>query len=540
MIRDIRIGLRSALAFGVIGVITFALGVFSIIQLSTLNTVTDVLTLHRIPAITTVEELRAGSLQIRALVSDLSDSKTAEDVRAIQAEIETLQVSYAKNSEDMAALVRSDEAKEMFKEITSLDKKFNATLAELYQLTAQQQGDKAVEYRRTVVVPALNNLLDNLHKLAAYQVQRANVTNDEATQTYLNSRASLSSGIVITLGLVGLLAFLYSRSLLLPLRQAVALAKQIADGNLTNSFDDQHQDEAAEMLRSLADMQKNLRQTLAMISASSQQLATTSEELSVVTNQSTQVITQQSDQLEQAATAVNEMTVAIEEVARSANATSDNTEKADEKTQQGQAKITETIQTIEFLTNEIGQSADGVLKLANNIKQIGSVLDVIRAIADQTNLLALNAAIEAARAGESGRGFAVVADEVRALAHRTQESTKEIERMIQTVQAETNTAVQNMSSSNERAATTLAIANDAGVSFSEITLLISQINDQNLTIASAAEEQATVAREVDKNLLFIRDLAIQTAAGANQTNASSNELAGLAEQLNALVLKFKL
>ena len=251
-------------------------------------------------------------------------------------------------------------------------------------------------------------------------------------------------------------------------------------------------------------------------------------------------MSQQSNQLEQAAAAVNQLTAAIEEVVRSASSTSDNAEIADEKAQLGQAKINETIKTVELLTTDIQHSANGVTTLAGNVKNIVSVLDVIRAIADQTNLLALNAAIEAARAGESGRGFAVVADEVRALAHRTQESTKEIEKMIPLIQSETDQAVANMNNSNQRAESTLLMANDAGKAFSEITSLIGQISDQNVTVASAAEEQTSVAREVDKNLTYILDLSAQTAECANQTSASSLDLSRLAEQLNNLVLKFKI
>ncbi|EKE77208.1 methyl-accepting chemotaxis protein, partial [Idiomarina xiamenensis] len=169
----------------------------------------------------------------------------------------------------------------------------------------------------------------------------------------------------------------------------------------------------------------------------------------------------------------------------------------------------------------------------------GSVLDVIRAIADQTNLLALNAAIEAARAGDSGRGFAVVADEVRALAHRTQESTKEIETMIQAVQNDTNSTVSSMQNSHEQAKQSLEIANMAGQALQEITQAISRINEQNVTIASSAEEQANVAKEVDKNLVTIRDIANDNASGANETSAASAELARLAENLSSMTMRFR-
>ncbi|MDP5291971.1 methyl-accepting chemotaxis protein [Oceanimonas sp. CHS3-5] len=232
------------------------------------------------------------------------------------------------------------------------------------------------------------------------------------------------------------------------------------------------------------------------------------------------------------------MTAAVEEVARNASSTSQESELADERVQFGRDRVGQTVTSMEGLAGEIGDTMNNIESLAVRVNDITSVLDVIRAIADQTNLLALNAAIEAARAGESGRGFAVVADEVRALAHRTQESTKEIEQMIQAVQRGSQDAVTAMKSSNERTTDTLSIAREAGETLAQIATSISGINDRNVAIASAAEEQAHVAREVDGNLVNIRDLSVQSAAGANQTSASSQELARLAGELNTLVNRF--
>ncbi|WP_371106479.1 methyl-accepting chemotaxis protein [Pseudomonas sp. CFII64] len=285
-------------------------------------------------------------------------------------------------------------------------------------------------------------------------------------------------------------------------------------------------------------MQRNLRQTIEQISGSATQLASAAEELSAVTEESSRGLQQQNNEIEQAATAVNEMTAAVEEVARNAVSTSEASQASNQTARQGRDKVLETVKAIQAMTQDVQTTSNLVEGLAEQGRDIGKVLDVIRSIAEQTNLLALNAAIEAARAGEAGRGFAVVADEVRALAHRTAQSTQEIEQMVAGIQSGTGNAVQSMALNTNRTQSTLELARSAGDALEQITEAISQINERNLVIASASEEQAQVSREVDRNLVNIRDLATQSAAGANQTSAASHELSRLAVDLNAMVARF--
>ncbi|MFF7708980.1 methyl-accepting chemotaxis protein [Pseudomonas sp. NPDC007930] len=285
-------------------------------------------------------------------------------------------------------------------------------------------------------------------------------------------------------------------------------------------------------------MQASLKTTVTQIASASEQLASAAEELTAVTDDSSRGLVRQNDEIQQAATAVNEMTAAVEEVARNASSTSQVSADTASQAQGGQRQVQEAVSAMSSMSHEIDASTAQVGALAEQVRDIGKVLDVIRAIAEQTNLLALNAAIEAARAGEQGRGFAVVADEVRALAHRTQASTGEIETMINAVRSGADHAVQAMGKSQALAQSTLALASEAGQALERISSGVSQINERNLVIASAAEEQAAVAREVDRNLVNIQDLSTQTAAGANQTSASSQELSRLAASFNSLVRRF--
>ncbi|MGE6534890.1 methyl-accepting chemotaxis protein [Pseudomonas sp. NPDC077405] len=285
-------------------------------------------------------------------------------------------------------------------------------------------------------------------------------------------------------------------------------------------------------------MQARLRETIMSISDSSTQLAAAAEELNVVTEDSSRGLAQQNSEIEQAATAVNQMTAAVDEVARNAVATAEASKQSEQSGREGQQQVSRTVQSINDLAQGVTTTAGQVGELANKVRDITKVLDVIRAIAEQTNLLALNAAIEAARAGDAGRGFAVVADEVRALAHRTQQSTQEIEEMIGGIQHGTESAVRAMQQSNQQAHSTLVVAQAAGQALDQIAAAIATISERNLVVASASEEQAQVSREVDRNLMNIRDLSMQTSAGANQTSAASQELAQLAVGLRALVGRF--
>ncbi|WP_235668785.1 methyl-accepting chemotaxis protein, partial [Pseudomonas coronafaciens] len=293
------------------------------------------------------------------------------------------------------------------------------------------------------------------------------------------------------------------------------------------------------LLAALAKMQSNLRETIASIADSATQLASASEEMTAVTEDGSRGLVRQNDEVNQAATAVTEMSAAVDEVARNAEAAAQSSRESMEFTRSGIENVAQTLKAIESLAGNVASTGDQVKALSGRAQDISKVVEVIRAIAEQTNLLALNAAIEAARAGEQGRGFAVVADEVRALAHRTQQSTQEIEQMISAIQADSTQAVGAMNVSAQMASSSISVAQNADLSLKQIAEAITQINERNLLIATASEEQAQVAREADQNLTSIRELSVQSAAGASQTASACSEMASLAIDLNRLVARFK-
>lgn len=347
-------------------------------------------------------------------------------------------------------------------------------------------------------------------------------------------------GIALAFLAALLLGMFISRLISRPIAAAVQGAQRIASGDLTQHIASPARDETGQLLNALGAMQDSLKSTLNQISDASDQLASAAEELNAVTEDGSRGLLRQNDEIQQAATAVNQMTSAVEEVARNALSTSEASKTASTQTSSGLGQARDAVTAVNSATVEIKASTTIVEDLAVQVRDIGKVLDVIRGIAEQTNLLALNAAIEAARAGEQGRGFAVVADEVRALAARTQSSTGEIESMIGAVQSRADQAVVAMGKSQALVTNTQTLAQATGDALASIADGIGQINDRNLVIASACEEQAHVAREVDRNLVNIQDLSTQTAAGANQTAASAQDLSRLAVSFNELVARFKL
>ncbi|UZE31215.1 methyl-accepting chemotaxis protein [Pseudomonas asplenii] len=363
---------------------------------------------------------------------------------------------------------------------------------------------------------------------------------DEARATEAAAKLNLYIGIGLAFAAAMLLGMFISRAISAPIAVAVRNAQRIAGGDLTQAIESRRRDEVGQLLTALGDMQGGLKGTIQQIASAADQLSSAAEELNAVTEESGRGLTRQNDEIQLAATAVTEMSAAVEEVARNATSTSEASRNTSTEAASGRDQAREAVKAITSVNNEIGQSTVIVDELAGSVRDIAKVLDVIRGIAEQTNLLALNAAIEAARAGEQGRGFAVVADEVRALAARTQASTGEIEAMIASVQSRADDAVKAMGNSRSLASSTQELAQATGESLERIARSIAEINDRNLLIATASEEQANVAREVDRNLVNIQDLSTQTAAGANQTSASSQELSRLAISFNNLVTTFKL
>ncbi|MBD8148104.1 methyl-accepting chemotaxis protein [Pseudomonas fluorescens] len=539
-LRNMNIAPRAFLGFAFIGALMLFLGVFALNQMSKIRGATEDITLASVPSIRALDEFTQLTLRLRVLSYRLLTNrepdvqqKTLEAFDVRNQQIRTAQGVYEK-------LIESSEERSTYNEYVRLLAQYHQIEERMKSLSRANQVEELRALLNTELLTNSEQVNAVLNRLLEINNAMALDTNQQAEDQYHLAFNMVIGLLVIATALTLLFAWLLTRSITVPISQALEAAEEVAEGNLTRPIKVDGNDEAGRLLAAMAKMQDKLRDTLQRIAGSATQLASAAEELNAVTDESARGLTQQNNEIEQAATAVNEMTSAVEEVARNAVSTSEASRNATTSAGDGRDLVQETVSAIERMSGDVQATATLIGELANESRDIGKVLDVIRGLADQTNLLALNAAIEAARAGEAGRGFAVVADEVRALAHRTQQSTSEIERMIGSIQTGTEHAVDSMRNSTERAESTLNIAKGAGLSLDTINTAIVEINERNLVIASAAEEQAQVAREVDRNLVNIRDLSVQSATGASQTSAASSELSRLAVDLNGMVGRFRL
>ncbi len=365
--------------------------------------------------------------------------------------------------------------------------------------------------------------------------------NDLSEELHGGANTALVTLLILAAGMTAVVlfaVFFVANTIASPLKASVNFAEAISNGDLTGHIDCNSKDEIGSLSNALNHMVVNLKEMVQDVDATTQQLSQAASEMSQISSQTSNGVMQQQGELQQVSTAMTEMSQTVAEVADNAERAKDATKKANGEASDGRRIVDTTTASIKTLAGEVEGAGSVIKQLEAETANIGSVLDVIGGIAEQTNLLALNAAIEAARAGEQGRGFAVVADEVRTLASRTQEATLEIQKMTENLQRGASEAVLAMDKGRETAEQSVEQASKACDSLESIAAAFEMVSEMNNLIAVSSEQQHIVAQEIDKNIISINNVAGETAAGASQTEAASNELARLAGNLQQTLSKF--
>ncbi len=432
-----------------------------------------------------------------------------------------------KQAEELKTTVKDPGYQTVLNEVAGHIAGFNEKLAEYTGLLAQEK----IVYQQ-------------LHERASQVVERvdqAYTAEDGAMQTELKKNSLLiigSSALALLVGLIA--AWVITRLIVGPLRSVIRVAQQIASGDLSATVQVTRQDEIGQLMLAMQQMGAGLSSIVSGLQAGIEQLANSAQSLSAVTEQTNLEVSSQKEETEQVATAMNQMTATVHDVARNAEEAAQAAQTADDKVESGQQVVRQSMVRIEQLADSATSASSSIESLSAEIQNIGTVLSVIKSVAEQTNLLALNAAIEAARAGEQGRGFAVVADEVRALAKRTQQSTEEIERLVSALRSAAQTSVQQIQSSGELVKMAVSDALQTESALGSIAAAVSLIQQMNQQIAAAAEQQSSVAEEINRSVTSIRASADQSSLAMQGNAASSIELAQLGVELKGMVGHFRL
>jgi len=523
---------------GVLIGMLLAAGLYGLHQASAINERVKNLYTQELVPLETVDDMKASFYRVRDRVGRhlMEPERQAVHEAKIREQLERLRRNEAKYRESRL----SEEELRLLDAYAEAWKRYLELIDN--EVLPLSRAGKVEEAEKVLYGPALQAFRaarEAINALADYQVRRAKRRFDNAQAAYAEMRSLTLFLIVAGLVVAGGLGWHLARSIRRPLLEVRQVLRRLDQGDLTGQVSYRSADELGQMANDLNNAIATQRELVAGILQTVEQIAAAGETMSAVTGRTRETVQGQQRETEQLATAMNEMTATVQEVARNIAQTAESAHEANRQTGEGSEVVQQAVARINELAEQIEASARKIESLEKHSETIGSVVEVIRGVAEQTNLLALNAAIEAARAGDQGRGFAVVADEVRTLAGRTQESTEEIQGMVEQLQAVAREAVEVMRQSQALSGSAVDYAARSGEALKAIAEAVGRITDMSGQIATAAEEQSAVAEEINRNVVRINDMASQTARGAEETARASEELAQMAGNLKGLVARFQ-
>jgi len=536
----LKVGVRLAIGFGLVLVMLALVSAAGINQMGMIQAETQRIVGQ---AYTRIELLNTMRDAVRFQSLALRDVVLQQDLSFMQTEVKRMKAArdrYQEASEQLIAIAKDADSQQFLEKIRYAEEAVQPIVSEILDHSISDDPESAAEVVRDSLREQQALLLTELEGMLGH-------LEEQARQSALTAEQAFQSGrlLVIILAVVAVLfgivaALIITRSIARPLHEASRVAAEIAGGNLSVEVPDSvGKDETAQVQQAMQLMVKNLRQIIVDIADTANDVGEAAQGMRAMADEASAGIGEQEVEIGQVATAMNEMSSSAHEVASSASNAAEVATHAQEESLSGSGVVAETTQSIRSLAEEVERTREALDKLQDNTTSIGVVLDVIKGIAEQTNLLALNAAIEAARAGEQGRGFAVVADEVRKLASKTQESTQEIEGMIERLQNDAAVAVNVMQTSQDRSKDSVEHAERAAASLSRIAEAVATISGMNMQIAAAVNEQSSVAESMNTSITRISHVAEESAKRAENTAGESQRLETLAGALRSSMGTFR-
>jgi methyl-accepting chemotaxis protein len=540
MLSNLKIGIRLALGFLVMSIIMIVISGIAMTSFTRMNGKVKVITQDRWPKTVILHDINDNiNIVARALRNAIILSDSAE----VKKELGRIVKSGAEITTGMEKLdktIISGEGQALLQAIREKQEAYSSVMKEITGMIESGRKAEAGEALVVKLRPLQKGYFESVNKMIEFQAEQLLKAGVAVEITYKSADLQIIIALVISLFAAGLIGYLITRSITVPLDEAVKVNSSIADGDLSVTVKAGRRDEIGQLNESARQMVDNLRSIIGQLSKTSEQVASAATQLHANAEQMATASEEVAAQAGTVATAAEEMSATSGDIAQNCNMAAQGSQQANCVATEGAVVVEKTVRVMGRITEKVQISARSVESLGARSDEIGEIVGTIEDIADQTNLLALNAAIEAARAGDQGRGFAVVADEVRALAERTTKATKEISVMIRNIQNETRDAVGTMEEGVREVEKGTKEAAMSGAALQEILQQINAVTMQVSQIATAAEEQTATTSEISNNIHQMTEVVQQAASGSQDTSQAASELARLADDLMGIVGKFTL